>query len=448
MGAVLDAVIVGGGAAGLSLAAHLAAGGWDDRRVVVVDDPSPACDNRSWGYWSAQPLLVDRAAERSWRRFAVHACGRTSVVDLDPYRYRVVRMPALRALTASLMSHAPGFEVAPGRVTAVQDGRRSATVVVGTHRLETAWVFDSTGLWTRGLRAADAVGPDRAPHRMAVTGRWVRTADDAFDPGVPWLCDFRLPSGRAAFVHVLPDGARHAFVEHTEYLAAGARAAGDPTGELTGYLRGVLGVGRFDAGPAEHATIPLCARTANRRGHRVLAIGAVAGLVRPSSGYGFEPIQRDSAAAARSLLRHGHPFDVPRRPWRHRALDRLFLRAVADDPAMLEPAFAAMFGADDPLRVLRFLDDASTPVDDARLVAGLPPWPYVRALLPHRARRVEEDLLHPRVPGDEPALGLVRDPLDVGRHAMVGELDLRCDEQPPRSEHRRDEHRDGIHGGQ
>ncbi len=449
---MLDAVIVGGGAAGLSLAAHLAAGGWDEWRVVVVDDPSPVDRARSWGYWSPRPLLVDRAAELEFDHLVVHAAGRTTVVDLDPYRYRVVRAPALHALVARILAHAPGFEQLPGRVTAVVDGRRGARVYVGGGVLEASWVFDSTGVWSPGGRhsAPGATGrrTGHPPgHRMVFTGWAVRTDVDVFDPRVPRLCDFRLPAGRPAFVHVLPRDARHALVEHTAFVAPGHPAPdpADTAAELTAYLRAVLLVRRFRVDDVERAAIPLSPARVRRRGHRVLSIGATAGLVRASSGYGFTAIQRDSEAVARSLLVHGHPFAVPARPWRHRALDALFLRAVAREPQALEPAFAALFGGRDPLRVLRFLDDDTTTGEDLRLVTRLPPRPFVRALLPRRREApgrgggpprggVEGDLLDPGVPPGEPSFSLVGDPFEVVRGAAVGELDPGRDEQAPPAE--------------
>lgn len=461
-------MIVGGGAAGLSLAAHLAAGGWDDRRVVVVDDGSadgsddaPAhgsadgtADGRRpgpqvWGCWSDRPLLPDDATARSWDAFAVHAGGRTARVALGGYRYHLVRRPAFATAVGRVLAHAPRFEQVQALATAVHDGRDVAAVEVDGRLLEAAWVFDAAGLWP------DVPRRDHG-HRLEFAGRWVATPVDAFDADLPVLADFRLPGdrdgGRAAFVHVLPVDRRHALVEHTAYLPPDAAPlpAGHVDAALTWYLREVLHVVGAETVTTECGTIPLRPWTVRHRGHRVLPVGAAAGLVRASSGYGFTAVQRDAAAVARSLVVHGHPFDVPARPWRHRVLDAVFLRALERDPGTLETAFAAMFSAPDPLRVLRFLDDASTGADDVGLVAGLPPGPFLRALLPRRSggragRRVEEDLLHAGVAGDQAPFGLVRDPLQVVGGAAVGELDLRGHEQPAGAEHRRHEHRDGDH---
>ncbi|WP_158221230.1 FAD-dependent oxidoreductase [Kineosporia sp. R_H_3] len=414
---MLDAVVVGGGAAGLSLAARLATDGWGDRRVLVVDEVPLDHDrsaDRSWGWWSAQHGPVEAAAERAYDSVAVVTDRATRLVDLAPYRYRVVSLRALRAVTAAAVARTPGIEIVRARASEVVDGREGARVVVDGETVEAAWVFDSTGTWPGRRPGARGPRPAGAGHRMRFTGWEVRTYRNAFDPDVAVLCDARLPGGRAAFVHVLPQDRRTALVEHTAYVPPGVPGPipAEAGQELTAYLRGVLAAGRFRVGRVEHGTIDLRPRAPHRRGRRVLAVGAAGGLVRASSGYGFGAIQRDAAAVVRSLVEHGHPFAVPHRPWRHRWLDAVFLRALAREPAVLGPAFVAMFGGDDPLRVLRFLDDGTTWADDARLVRGLPVRPFMRALGPGGG--VQEHLLHPPVPRDD-------------------------------AEHGRHEHRDGLH---
>src|SRR5215207_977382 len=164
-----DAVIAGGGLSGLSLAAHLATGGWRDHSVLVIDDiaarPSAVC----WGFWSAAPGLLDPAVSRRYRQVRIHAAGTAHVVPLGPYRYQVVRRPDLYRVVMGLLDGCPGFAVRQGRVECLRDG-------------------------------VDA--------RLAFTGWEVRCDRPVFDPRTPILFDFRTPQvGGARFVYVLPHDA-------------------------------------------------------------------------------------------------------------------------------------------------------------------------------------------------------------------------------------------------
>ena len=66
----------------------------------------------------------------------------------------------------------------------------------------------------------------------------------------------------------------------------------------------------------------------------------------------------------------------------------MLLEVLDRDPAQLELAFARLFEANPTERVLPFLDEDSSVADVLRLMASLPPAPYLRALGRRAARRV------------------------------------------------------------
>ncbi len=373
-----DVVIAGGGLAGLSLAAHLAASGWRDRSVLVVDDPTRPPDAVRWGFWSAATGLLDAAASRTFDRLGIHAAGRSRILPLDPYRYRVVHRPDLYRVVRRLTDGCPGFAFVDGKVEDVND---RGEVVVDGHTVEAGWVFDSV---------STPLPLPRADARLAFTGWEVRVADPVFDPDTPVLFDFRTaPSADCRFVHVVPDDRHRALVEFTAFVPGGTRP---PTvDERRAALASYLGTGYPGRGyeilRTESAVLPLRTRPASRGSGRVVRIGARAGLVKASTGYGYRRIQRDSAAITASLTRYGHPFARGAGPHRYRLLDAVLLDVLRSDPAQVERAFARLLLANPPARVLRFLDEDTGLTTDLRLMATLPPGPYLWAAGRLAARR-------------------------------------------------------------
>jgi lycopene beta-cyclase len=61
-------------------------------------------------------------------------------------------------------------------------------------------------------------------------------------------------------------------------------------------------------------------------------------------------------------------------------LDHLFLRVLRDRPELAPRLFAQLFGEAATGSVLRFLGDRATAGDILRVVAALPPGPFVKAL--------------------------------------------------------------------
>jgi lycopene beta-cyclase len=219
---------------------------------------------------------------------------------------------------------------------------------------------------------------------MAFTGWEVACPEPVFDQRTPTLFDFRGGCGPAGFVYVLPYGPRRALVEATEFVPRGRRPSpGDArAAAVSGYLRDVVGAGRYETLHTESAVLPLRIGTGPRGAGRVLTIGARGGLIKASTGYAYSRIQRDCAAIARSLTRHDHPHDRPPPSRRHRLLDAVLLEAIRRDPAQLEVAFARLFAANPAERVLGFLDERTGLADEVKLIASLPAAPYLRAAAP------------------------------------------------------------------
>jgi lycopene beta-cyclase len=376
-----DAVIAGGGLSGLSLAAHLATQGWSDRSVLVVDDararPSAVC----WGYWSAEPGLLDAAVSRRYERVRIHAGGSSQLVPLGRYTYHVVRRPDLLSVVCGMLDRCPGFEIRHGRVELMCDDGDGVNVTVDGETVRAQWVFDSISTPPVTI-SSDA--------SLAFTGWDVRYPRPVFDPTTPTLFDFRTRQEEGSrFVYVLPDGPTRALVELTEFVPRRAQppSVAERRAALSRYLSDVVRGGDYQILRTESAALALRSRRAGRRHGRIMAIGAAGGMVKASTGYAFTRIQRDSAAIVESLLRRGHPFAPPPTRSRYRLLDALLLDVLDHDPAQLELAFARLFATNPAERVLCFLDENSRLRDDVRLIASLPRMPYLRALVRRLAGR-------------------------------------------------------------
>ncbi|MFJ8748945.1 lycopene cyclase family protein [Streptomyces sp. NPDC102441] len=386
-GRVDDAVVVGGGAAGLCLADRLIRTGTAVTLVEAPDGPLRPPE-RTWCYWEAGAGEFEDAVVASWERLRVREPG-GGVIESDsaPLRYRMVRSGPFERLVHSRLAASPVARVVRATAHEVRDAPYGAEVRCTTG--------DGESLTLRGRHVFDSRPVRRTPpHRTLLLqhfrGWFVRTALPRFDPGVADLMDFRVPqpSHGLSFGYVLPLAPDLALVEYTEFSRAPLTTAAYEAA-LRQYTGDVLRLGRFAVESAEQGVIPMTdARFPRRAGRAVFRIGAAGGATRPATGYTFAAVQRQSRAIA-AALHSGSPGVPPPHGRRALAMDAVLLRALDTGRVDGPRFFTDLFRSIPMERLLRFLDGGSTPWEEFGIGLRTPVGPILRtaAELPFLTRR-------------------------------------------------------------
>lgn len=392
-----DVIVVGAGAAGLSLAYRLCTPppGRPVPDVTLVDAPAGPLrpPERTWCFWETSPGDFDGALTASWESLRVRGRdGTASVGRPAPFRYKMLRSGAFDELLAGRLA-GPG---APHRVTArieaVHDTASGAEVTGvaadgSALTLRGRWVFDS--------RPPRVLPPARTTLLQHFRGWFVRTERPVFDPRTADLMDFRTPQPPhgLSFGYVLPTSAHEALVEYTEF----SREVLDDAGydqALRHYTEHVLGLGPFEVTATERGVIPMTdGRFPRRAGRSVFRIGTAGGATRPSTGYTFAAAQRQARAVAAAYHAGRVPEPPPAYPARARAMDAVLLRGL--DSGRIDGAafFEGLFGRVPMSRLLRFLDGDTRPYEDVSIGLRTPVGPMLRTVaeLPWLPRRRAAD---------------------------------------------------------
>ena len=383
-----DVVIVGGGAAGLSLAHRLTETG--AATVTVVEPPAGPLrpPERTWCYWDQGDGDFEEAVSASWSRLRVRGPDGSEVtVDPAPLRYRMLRSTPFERLVHSRLARSPVARVLRATAEGVRNMADGAEVRCSAPdgqrvTLHARQVFDSRPLRT--------LPPARTLLLQHFRGWFVRTAADCFDPAVADLMDFRVPQPRRglAFGYVLPLAPDRALVEYTEFSRTPLTTAAYEAA-LGHYGRKVLGLGAFTVEAAEQGVIPMTdARFPRRIGSAVFRIGTAGGATRPATGYTFASVQRQSRAIA-DALRDGRGPVPPPHGRRALAMDAVLLRALDTGRIDGPDFFTGLFRRTPPERLLRFLDGATSPWEEWGIGLRTPVGPMLRTAveLPFLRRR-------------------------------------------------------------
>ncbi|MGX1548250.1 lycopene cyclase family protein [Streptomyces adustus] len=388
-----DVAVLGAGAAGLSLA-HRLSGHIPGKRtpsVVLVDAPPGPLrpPPRTWCFWESGRSRFDDAVRADWRRLRVRPPTGTPVEDdISPLRYKMIRSDDFESLVARDLTHSPNVRRLEATVEALEEMKGGARVLLrqpdGRARaLDARWVFDS-----RPLGSLPAARTTLLQH---FHGWFVRTERPAFDRATAELMDFRTPQPAEglSFGYVLPTSTHEALIEYTEFsphlLTDAAYEAA-----VRHYADDILRLDGLEIIATETGVIPMTdAPLPSRIGSSVFRIGAAGGATRPSTGYTFAGLQRQTQAVAAALRRGCRPVPPTPHSARSRAMDAVLLRAL-DSGRIDGPALFCRLFADVPMRrLLRFLDGRTALYEDLAIGLRTPVRPMLRtaAELPRLPRR-------------------------------------------------------------
>ena len=370
-----DIVFAGAGLAGLSLAARLAALP-DPPRMLLVDPLQNDTSDRTWCHWQLHESIFDDAITHRWQRWSVDknhdqtAVGSTDVpyVRIPSDRFRQIAWERIKACPRAEflrgMSVASIEEVSDRAVVHLSDGRR----------IESSWVLDSRPLQN-----------DNAPWRQIFRGLELHSPETKLETSTVTLMDFQSagPEG-VRFFYVLPLDAHTALVEDT-WLVPSHKTPAFSDDAIVSYASKNLAQTHWQIRHQEEGNLPMgfspSASSAVEK-KRIIPWGTTAGAVRASSGYAFSRIQAASERMASAWQRTGYPDPAAVHgsaflDW----MDRVFLRAMTDQPERVPEYFARLFQRVAPDALVRFLESEPRPADILQVMRALPPGPFLRAAL-------------------------------------------------------------------
>ncbi|MBC7447464.1 MAG: NAD(P)-binding protein, partial [Hymenobacteraceae bacterium] len=283
-------IIVGAGAAGLSLAYALTRHPATATQAITLLDPNEKRTNdRTWSYWERadRPGLfaeLPGLVSAEWATAEVRTSAERLVLPLAPYVYRTIRGLDFYDAMRAHLARQPQVQWVRARIDEVIDGPTTAIARTPDGReFRGTWLYDSR------FRYADL--PRATPRHVYLAQHFVgweiEATRDVFDPAVATLFDFRTPQrGAMRFHYILPHDARRALVEFTLF-SADLLPPAEYVAELRRYLREEVGLAatEYRIVGEEAGVIPMTdhpSRPREAHSQRGVQIGARGGASEPS----------------------------------------------------------------------------------------------------------------------------------------------------------------------
>ena len=374
-----DYLIVGGGAAGLSLAYHLSQEPrLADKRVLLLEPEGKDQNDRTWSFWADAPTLFEGIVAHEWSRLAFRSPGFERVFELRRHRYQTIRGLDFYRFVRQMLAGNPQFTWVRTTVDDLADEAAGARATTPEGEFRALYAFDS-----RPPQLAELRQPERHRYLLQHFVGWeIETEHDAFDPTTAEFMDFRGEQGQEArFMYVLPFDARRALVEYTLFSEAPLEKATYET-ELRRYLSALPGAGAYRVTAEEVGAIPMTDHPLpGRLGRHVFNLGTRAGRAKPSTGYAFKRIQAHSARLVAALAATGHPpSSSTGDQWQFRLFDTLLLDIMQRQGELTRDIFAQLFERNPVERIFDFLDERTSWKENFQVMNSVTPWPFLRSI--------------------------------------------------------------------
>ena len=369
-----DVLILGAGCAGTSLAHYLEDFGYTGKVVLLDSRTNFNCEQR-WCSWTKLPASLAPLVQKSWQNWTVCDENRSTVQTSENFSYQQIYAPQFFRHFHSRWQHPETpVELNLGeKVERVENKQDFVEVTTSRETWQTNLVFDARHQGSVNLKNAEKT---RGIYLHQTFLGWViKFSRAVFNEKNATLMDFcTAQTDGVNFIYVLPYSDREALVESTSF-SQNPTVWGNHLQAVTKYIAENFG-DDYEIKAEESGELPMTtANLPTKTDERTFNIGIAGGSARPSSGYAFHRIQRQTSEIARAVL-NGKEIPQTVAPRKYRFLDAVFLELIARKPDLAKDFFLRMFANVKPDALIRFLTDESSYSDDLAVISTLPKLPF------------------------------------------------------------------------
>ncbi|MDW8288007.1 MAG: lycopene cyclase family protein, partial [Flammeovirgaceae bacterium] len=342
-------------------------------------EPLPKTSNdRTWCFWTETPTAYENILFRTWKNLSFIGPRFQKNYSLQRYRYQMLRSKDFYQFVRQAISRHPYFHQLQASVTHIEAFEDHVNVWVGEQVYRGNYVFDSR-LDIEQLRQQIKRHTLLFQH---FKGWFVRTPREVFDENTIQLFDFTIPQeNEVRFMYVLPFSSTEALVEFTIF-SENVLSDDQYDQVLRKYMTQRFDLTDYQILEEEKGIIPMSDFPfPKHQGERWHFVGTKGGMCKPSTGYAFLRMQRDSQRIVEALVQRRNISAARKSPWHYRYMDALMLDIMKTDGGKVCTIFEVLFRKNGAERMLQFLDEQTTCWQDLKIMASVPPMPFLKAIL-------------------------------------------------------------------
>lgn len=370
-----DLIIAGGGMSGLSLAWYLAKGKYKGQ-VLIVDSTFAPVNDKTWCFWTKENPPFKEIIYRTWNKAFFSALDMNAFLYLRDYSYHAIRCADFKELVLTELKKHSNFDLLEENILDLTSNSNKAVLLTKNSDTYLAdHIFQSifSPEWKK----------PKYPLIQHFLGFEIDTEHSVFDPATFTIMDFdeSFQDG-LAFMYVLPFSHNKALLEFTVFSES-VLEKDFYEKRIHQYMDKKFGlhVSEYTVQRTEYGEIPMQDLDYQPNyGEKIINLGTMGGLTKPSTGYTFLRTQDYTKKLADSIISGKNPILPTRSKFRYRYYDLLLLHILTNSTKDSLQIFHDLFKKNKFDDVLRFLSEESSIIQDLNIMSSVPYAPFFKAI--------------------------------------------------------------------
>ncbi|WP_282115701.1 lycopene cyclase family protein [Cellulophaga baltica] len=372
-----DYIIIGAGAAGLSLANAMGKDSFFSKKsILLLDKNAKQTNDRTWCFWEKGEGDFDDILHKKWSSIQFAGQQIDQRYPIAPYEYKMIQGLDFYASMFKKLDEYPNITFLNEEVISVINTATVNTVKTANNTFIAATLFNSIFDYKEALQQQKY--PVLQQHFI---GWFIKTEQPLFDPKVATFMDFSIPQrGNTRFMYLLPTTAHEALIEYTLFSEHLLKAS-EYEEAIKKYIYQKIGVDNYEIVEKEQGSIPMTSYNfTSKNTSKQIFIGTAGGWTKASTGYTFKSTQKKVTLLIQHLKDQKPLQNFGRRDkfWFY---DLLLLDILHRRNDLGQSIFEALFKNRKPQLIFKFLDEETNLLEDVKFISALSPMPFIKALL-------------------------------------------------------------------
>ena len=371
-----DYIICGAGLSGLILASRIFEDRFfDDKNILLIDKDLKSSVNKTWCFWETGNSVWKDYIVKSWDTVIFKSKGFKKEKSLQNYSYKMIKSKFFLDSIINKIKQANNFDFFQDEIVDFIESENNVLVKTKSNQFLTNNVFNSC-VDIDEIKSKTSY-PFLLQHFLGWT---IETEESVFNEKKATIMDFSIDQkDETRFFYVLPLSDKKALIEFTVF-SKDLLKKDEYELELIKYIKS-LKIDKYKIIENEFGVIPMtCYPFERKNTSKILNIGTAGGWTKPSSGYTFKFIEKNTIKLLAHIKKNTQfsNFKIKTRHWIY---DLIFLDVLYKNNYLGSNLFTKMFSKNPMEKIFMFLDNETSITDELKITASFPKRIFTNSLV-------------------------------------------------------------------